>query len=84
MSAQLWPRKKTAHAAFAPRAGEPWWVGLSFLLVSLLLCLVLSQAAQASSLWVTTDEPAGGASHVRGLQGPHAFEADATPSPRTK
>jgi len=58
MSAQLWPRKKSAQLAVAPRAGEPWWVGLSFLLVSLLLCLVLSRAAQASPL--RTHRPAGG------------------------
>jgi outer membrane protein assembly factor BamB len=40
----------------ALRSGEPWWVGLAFLLCSLLLCLVLSQAALGSSLW--THKPA--------------------------
>lgn len=56
MSARLLPRKNRAHAIDPLRGGEPWWVGLAFLLCSLLLCLVLSQAALGSSLW--THKPA--------------------------
>jgi outer membrane protein assembly factor BamB len=56
MSASLLPRKNRAHAIDPLRGGEPWWVGLAFLLCSLLLCLVLSQAALGSSLW--THKPA--------------------------
>ncbi|HEV2861076.1 MAG TPA: PQQ-binding-like beta-propeller repeat protein [Pyrinomonadaceae bacterium] len=51
MSARLLPRKKVARDAGALQGGEPWWVGLAFLLCSLLLCLVLSQAALGSPLW---------------------------------
>jgi len=57
MSARLLPRKRDARAAGALQGGEPWWVGLAFLLCSLLLCLVMSQAALGSSLW--THKPAG-------------------------
>ncbi|HVF43694.1 MAG TPA: PQQ-binding-like beta-propeller repeat protein [Pyrinomonadaceae bacterium] len=56
MSARLLPRKNRAHAIDPLRGGEPWWVGLAFLLCSLLLCLVVSQAALGSSLW--THKPA--------------------------
>lgn len=56
MSARLLPRKNRAHAIDPLRGGEPWWVGLAFLLCSLLLCFVLSQAALGSSLW--THKPA--------------------------
>ena len=57
MSAEILPRKKNVRDSAALRAGEPWWVGLAFLLFSLLLCLVLSQAALGSALW--THKPAG-------------------------
>lgn len=56
MSARLLPRKNRTHEVGALGSGEPWWVGLAFLLCSLLLCLVLSQAALGSSLW--THKPA--------------------------
>ncbi len=56
MSARLLPRKNRAQVIDPLRGGEPWWVGLAFLLCSLLLCLVLSQAALGSSLW--THKPA--------------------------
>jgi outer membrane protein assembly factor BamB len=56
MSARLLPRKNRAQVTDPLRGGEPWWVGLAFLLCSLLLCLVLSQAALGSSLW--THKPA--------------------------
>jgi outer membrane protein assembly factor BamB len=56
MSVRLLPRKNRAHELDVLRSGEPWWVGLAFLLCSLLLCLALSQAALGSALW--THKPA--------------------------
>lgn len=56
MSVRLLPRKNSVRATGALQQREPWWVGLSFLIFSLLVCLILAQTALGNSLW--THKPA--------------------------
>lgn len=57
MPVQLSPLKKNAHDIAARRMNEPRWVGLAYLVSSLVVGLLLAVATQAAPLW--THKPAG-------------------------